>query len=97
MLKFVDSTYTIKDSTNVIDGYFSFKGKVDFSGQAWINLKPSSGVSWLYLENNTITIKGNYKSKDEGEDIFRSYRLNHHKRFKKSKATGSTKIILILV
>lgn len=65
-----DSVYTIKDSVKVIDGAFSFEGSVHFPVQAWFNLKPSSTIEWLYLENSNIKINGTYSSQDRNGELF---------------------------
>ena len=66
---FKDSTYLIKDSIKVIDGQFSFTGKVNFPLQGWINLKPPASIDFLYIENTNINIEASYSLDKERRNL----------------------------
>jgi thiol-disulfide isomerase/thioredoxin len=64
-----------KDSTQVVDGAFSFTGTVEKPVQAWFNLEPAANVAWIYLENGDITVAGDYWQSDQNNETYNIYNV----------------------
>ncbi|WP_299526361.1 TlpA disulfide reductase family protein [Winogradskyella sp.] len=73
--QFLDSSYKVIDSVKVIDGKFKFTGATHSPVEGWLNLRPSSNIAWLQVENSKIDIKAIYSFQGSGEDIYRMINL----------------------
>jgi peroxiredoxin len=89
-LEFVDGDKKITDSTKIIDGSFTFKGKVDEPLIYKINLKGVQNGASFVLDNEVITFEAKkdsiYLAKVYGatqDSIYKSYYNNDFKKIQK--------------
>ncbi|WP_298902636.1 TlpA disulfide reductase family protein [uncultured Psychroserpens sp.] len=66
-----------KDSTEVLNNSFEFKGKVDKPIQGSLNLKPYANIVPLYIENSKITIQANYEELIRNEKKYNILKINN--------------------
>ncbi|MEL6672542.1 MAG: TlpA disulfide reductase family protein [Bacteroidota bacterium] len=79
-LEFYDSAYQDwmylnyegkKDSVKVVDGSYTFSGRVEKPVMAWVHAKPNSLVAWLFLENSEISLTTLYWTSDQEGTLWR--------------------------
>lgn len=64
-----------KDSVLVHNNTFEFAGKVDNPERAWLNLQPYSNIAWIYLENSTITVEGDFSTTIKEDMVINLYHI----------------------
>jgi thiol-disulfide isomerase/thioredoxin len=65
----------VKDSALVQNNTFEFTGKLDKPVLAWMNLQPFANVSWLYIENSTIVVEGDFSTTIREKEVINLYRI----------------------
>jgi peroxiredoxin len=89
-LEFTDGDKTIKDSTKITDGNFTFKGKVEEPLLYTIKLKGTENGPRFLLDNETVTFEAQkdsiFKAKFSGatqDSIYKSFYENEFKKIQK--------------
>ncbi len=66
-----------KDSVQVVNNRFLFKGSVERPTQAWLNLRPDATIAWVYIENSEIEIKAEYEKKIQKGKSLNILKITH--------------------
>lgn len=66
-----------KDSVKVINNHFEFKGGIDKPRQGWLNLKFPSRPAWIYVENSTIDVNGDFELITQGKEFINTLNIKN--------------------
>lgn len=96
-----------KDSTQVINQQFSFKGTIKRTIQGYLHLETPSSPAWVYIENSNIYIDANHTLKNNVKDTinlliidsikgskFAKIKKEYQQFYQKNKAKNNFKRLL---